>query len=137
MDVNVIAALLKLFFRELLVPVIPFDMYTQFINASKIEDYNNKLIEIKTLIQTLPKVNYDVLEFLLRHLVKVAQKSEINKMEPSNLAIVFGPSLLRVEERVDADMQQQIANMMNMSSQNSLVENMISQVDWLFDGNPN
>lgn len=110
-------------------PVIPFEMYNQFINASKISDYNSKLIEIKNLVQALPKVHYDVLEFLMRHLVKVAARSEVNKMEPSNLAIVFGPSLLRLEEKGEADMQQQIANMMNMSSQNSLIENMITQTD--------
>ena len=108
-------------------PVIPFKMYHQFINASKIADYDTKLIEIKNLVQALPKVHYDVLDFLMRHLVNVAARSEVNKMETSNLAIVFGPSLLRLEEKGEADMQQQIANMMNMSSQNSLIENIITQ----------
>ncbi|KAJ3366281.1 Rho GTPase-activating protein 15 [Kappamyces sp. JEL0680] len=131
MDVNVIAALVKLFFREIQTPVIPFGMYSDFISVMKIEDYNSRLIEIKNLVQKLPKVHYDVLDYLMRHLVKVAAKSEVNKMEPSNLAIVFGPSLIRVEEKGD-DMQSAYANMMNMSFQNALVENMITQteVDW-------
>ncbi|KAJ3305747.1 hypothetical protein HDV03_001155 [Kappamyces sp. JEL0829] len=126
----------QMFFREIQTPVIPFGMYSDFISVMKIEDYNSRLIEIKNLVQKLPKVHYDVLDYLMRHLVKVAAKSEVNKMEPSNLAIVFGPSLIRVEEKGD-DMQSAYANMMNMSFQNALVENMITQTEWLFDGNPN
>jgi RhoGAP domain len=57
---------------------------------SGIDNYDNRLIEIKTLVQSLPKENYTVLEYLMRHLVRVASLSEENKMEPSNLAIVFG-----------------------------------------------
>ncbi|KAJ3272286.1 hypothetical protein HDV01_005825 [Terramyces sp. JEL0728] len=133
-DVNVIAALLKLFFREVQIPVIPFTMYSQFIDSMKIDDYNNRLCTIKTLVQALPKVHYDVLEYLMRHLVKVSAQSEVNKMEPSNLAIVFGPSLIRPMESGESDMY---ANMMNMSFQNGLIEAMINQTEWLFDGNPN
>lgn len=93
----------------------------------KIENYNNRLCEIKTLVQSLPKVHYDVLEFLIRHLVRVANRSEVNKMEPSNLAIVFGPSLIRAQEVGAVDMQSAYANMMNMSFQNALVEAIIIQ----------
>ncbi|KAI8906692.1 Rho GTPase activation protein [Gorgonomyces haynaldii] len=109
-DINVVSGLLKLYLH--------------------IEDYNARLIEIKNNVQALPKENYTVLEFLMRHLVQVAAHSDENKMEPSNLAIV--PSVLRQRETA-GDMQQAMANMMNMTFQNSLVESII----WLFDGNPN
>jgi Rho GTPase-activating protein 12/27 len=128
-DVNVVAALLKLFLREIQIPVIPFQMYTQFIDVMKIEDYNSRLCDIKTMVQQLPKVHYDVLEALMRHLVIVASHSEINKMEPSNLAIVFGPSLIRQPETNVADMQAAYANMMNMSFQNALIESMVIQTE--------
>jgi RhoGAP domain len=104
-------------------------MYKPFIDVMKIEDYNTRLIEIKNLTQKLPKVHYDVLEYLMRHLVKVSSKSDINKMEPTNLAIVYGPSLIRAEEKGEGDMQAAYANMMNMSFQNSLIENMITQTE--------
>jgi hypothetical protein len=99
------------------------------MQAMKIEVYNDRLCEIKTLVQKLPKVHYQVLEYLLRHLHKVATYSEINKMEASNLAIVFGPSLIRVEDTGAIDMQAAYANMMNMSNQNQLIEAMIVQCD--------
>lgn len=133
MDVNVIAALLKLFFREIQIPCIPFKFYFQYIEAMKIEDYDSRLIEIKNLVQKLPKVHYDTLEYLMRHLGKVAAKSDINKMEPSNLAIVFGPSLLRAEEKGEVDMQSAYANMMNMSFQNACIEAMITQTEVIID----
>ncbi len=87
---NAVAGLLKLFFRELVDPVIPFEFYDRFIDAMKIEVYNDKLIAIKDLVQTLPKENYSVLEYLMSHLNRVSTYSEENKMDPSNIAIVFG-----------------------------------------------
>ncbi len=55
-----------------------------------IDDYNDRLCAIKTHVQDLPKEHYVVLEYLMRHLSRVAACSEDNKMEPSNIAIVFG-----------------------------------------------
>ena len=118
-----------MFLRELKVPVIPFTRYNEYMDTMKIENYNDRLSEIKTLVQKLPKVHYEVLEYLIRHLAKVASHGEINKMEASNLAIVFGPSLIRVEESGQVNMQAAMANMMNMSFQNSLVESMITQTE--------
>lgn len=112
-------------------------MYEEFITVMKIEDYNNRLCEIKTLVQLLPKAHYDTLEYLIRHLLRVSIQSEENKMDPSNLAIVFGPSLIRVVEKDTNDMQAMMGNMVNMTFQNSLIEAIITQTEWMFDGNPN
>ena len=128
LDINAISGLLKLYFRELLDPLIPFEFYDRFVGSMRIEDYNERLIEIKNLVQAIPKENYKVLEYLMRHLIKVAGYSEENKMEPSNLAIVFGPSLIR-QATVAGDMQAAYSNMMNMTFQNSLVESMIIQTE--------
>jgi len=47
-------------------------------------------------------------------------------MEPSNLAIVFGPTIMRPKiETIDA--------VMNTGYQNSIVEQFIVQADWFFD----
>ncbi|KAI8927778.1 Rho GTPase activation protein [Entophlyctis helioformis] len=135
-DLNAVSGLLKLYFRELKDPLIPFEFYDRFIACMKIEEYNDRLIEIKTLVQSLPKVHYDVLEYLMRHLVRVASHSDVNKMEPSNLAIVFGPTIIRVPSNGNDDMHAAYANMMNMSFQNALVEAIVVQTEWIFDGSP-
>jgi FMN-dependent NADH-azoreductase len=77
------------YFRELKNPLVPFEFYTEFINAAskkkrkgenveratdtemtEIDNYNDKLIAMKTLVQGLPLSNYSVLEFLIRHLAR-------------------------------------------------------------------
>ncbi|KAJ3024486.1 UNVERIFIED_CONTAM: hypothetical protein HDU68_008114 [Siphonaria sp. JEL0065] len=127
-DINVVTGLLKSYFRELQNPLIPYEVYDQFIASSKLADYNERLIQLKTLIQALPSCNYNVL---------VADNSEINKMEQSNLAIVFAPTLIRTPDGTgDAAQiaQQGYASMANMPFHNKLIESMIEQYDWVFDG---
>ena len=45
----------------------------------------------------IPKKKKKVLGKLMGMLHKVSEKSEINKMTPANLAIVFGQNLLRTD----------------------------------------
>ncbi|KAJ3344321.1 ribosomal protein S15 [Gonapodya sp. JEL0774] len=89
-DINNLTSLLKLYFRELQNPLIPFEMYEHFVEASRILDYDERLYEAKRLVDAMPVHNREVLEYLIRHLQKVTAKSDINKMEPNNIAIVFG-----------------------------------------------
>ncbi|KAI8843180.1 hypothetical protein BJ741DRAFT_660220 [Chytriomyces cf. hyalinus JEL632] len=136
-DVNVITGVLKSYFRELQNPLIPYTVYEQFISSSKIGDYNDRLIALKTLVQQLPPCNYNVLSYLLKHLRKVSDRCDVNKMEQSNLAIVFAPTLIRTQEVVgDAASiaQQQYASMGNMPYHNKLIESMLEQCEWIFDG---
>ncbi|KFM71917.1 Rho GTPase-activating protein 68F, partial [Stegodyphus mimosarum] len=54
-----------------------------------------KLPVAKSLIlHRLPEDNYEILHYLFEFLVKVVDRSDLNKMTASNLAIVFGPNLL-------------------------------------------
>ncbi|KAJ3131022.1 Rho GTPase-activating protein 15, partial [Physocladia obscura] len=125
-DINVVTGLLKSYFRELQNPLIPYEFYDQFIASSKVPDYNERLIELKTLIQSLPQNNYTVLSYLIQHLRKIAEKSDVNKMEESNLAIVFAPTLIRTAESVGGDAavaaQQGYLSMANMPFHNKLIE---------------
>ncbi|XP_075341188.1 rho GTPase-activating protein 45 isoform X1 [Odontesthes bonariensis] len=50
---------------------------------------------VKELLQELPKANMATLRYIIRHLRRIAELEEDNKMSPSNLGIVFGPSLMR------------------------------------------
>ncbi|KAI8920163.1 Rho GTPase activation protein, partial [Powellomyces hirtus] len=131
MDINVVASTLKLYFRELEDPLVPFGFYDRFIAAAKLDDYDTRLIELKNLVQALPRPNYDTFEYIIRHLARVTSHSAENKMEPSNLAIVFGPTLIRAPEN---GAQSGYNTILNMSYQNLLVEAVLVQVDWVFDG---
>jgi hypothetical protein len=76
----------------------------------------------------------------MRHLNRVAANSDVNKMEPSNLAIVFGykgcilklicsPTAIRTKSNGNDDMSAAYANMLNMSYQNGLIEAIILQTE--------
>ncbi|XP_063746821.1 rho GTPase-activating protein 45 isoform X2 [Eleginops maclovinus] len=51
--------------------------------------------KLKQLLKELPKANVATLRYIIRHLRRIAELEEDNKMSPSNLGIVFGPSLMR------------------------------------------
>jgi hypothetical protein len=92
------------------------------------------MCQIKSLIQALPKPHYDILECIILHLHKISQYSEKNKMETMNLAIVFGPGILRMPVGDPTDLKSAYGDMLNMGFQNSFVEACLIQANWLFDG---
>lgn len=49
------------------------------------------------MLKSMPPENQVVLSFLCNFLARVVQFSSLNKMTTSNIAIVFGPNLLRCE----------------------------------------
>ena len=67
-DPNIIAGLLKRFFREQADCLLTSNMYATFIAMCEIEDYDTRHIALKNVIHTLPDVNLKTLAFLFRHL---------------------------------------------------------------------
>uniref|UniRef100_A0A3Q3D1K4 Rho GTPase activating protein 45 n=1 Tax=Hippocampus comes TaxID=109280 RepID=A0A3Q3D1K4_HIPCM len=51
--------------------------------------------KLRELLKELPKANMATLRYLIRHLRRITELEEENKMSPNNLGIVFGPSLMR------------------------------------------
>lgn len=89
-------------------------------------DYEERMYQIKSIIHSLPKANYMVLEYLMRHLNRVASCSAVNKMESSNLALIFSVGLLRSS-------QQDLSSIMQSDLQSKIIEAIIQQVDWFFE----
>ncbi|KFU84779.1 RHG23 protein, partial [Turnix velox] len=80
------------------------DKYNDFIEANRIEDASERMRTLRKLIRDLPGHYYETLKFLVGHLKTIADHSEKNKMEPRNLALVFGPTLVRTSEDNMTDM---------------------------------
>ena len=93
-DVNVVSSLLKLFIRSLPDALLPSSFYNHFIEADK-KFGLERLRELKDLLESLPKYSYETMKHLIRHLHRVSKNCEVNLMEPKNLAIIFGPSIIR------------------------------------------
>ncbi|KAG7303319.1 hypothetical protein JYU34_011807 [Plutella xylostella] len=93
-DIHVLTGSLKLFFRELKEPLIPFSVFDRVLSACSIKPREARIKEFRDIVQSLPQCNRDTLKYLLEHLLRVTQYSERNRMHTANLAIVFGPTLL-------------------------------------------
>ncbi|XP_044300673.1 rho GTPase-activating protein 23 isoform X4 [Varanus komodoensis] len=125
-DLNVISSLLKSFFRKLPEPLFTDDKYNDFIEANRIEDPSERMKTLRKLIRDLPGHYYETLKFLVGHLKTIADHSEKNKMEPRNLALVFGPTLVRTSEDNMTDM------VTHMPDRYKIVETLIQHSDWFF-----
>jgi len=88
-DINTIASLIKIWFRELPTPIL---------NALPAESifYSNDMHDCVNAFNTLPEPQKTLLDWLLHLLIMTATNSGINKMTAQNLAIVVAPNLYDV-----------------------------------------
>ncbi|GFS40150.1 hypothetical protein NPIL_350481 [Nephila pilipes] len=93
-DIHCVASLLKMYFRELPNPLLTFHLYDKFVNAVQ-ADEDMRLLKLRDVVQQLPPPHYRSLEYLMRHLSKVAAYGFQTGMTPKNVAIVWAPNLLR------------------------------------------
>uniref|UniRef100_A0A5F9D7K6 Rho GTPase-activating protein 12 n=1 Tax=Oryctolagus cuniculus TaxID=9986 RepID=A0A5F9D7K6_RABIT len=96
-DIHVVTGALKMFFRELPEPLFTFNHFNDFVNAIK-QEPRQRVAAVKDLIRQLPKPNQDTMQILFRHLKRVIENGEKNRMTYQSIAIVFGPTLLKPEK---------------------------------------
>ncbi|KAM6920557.1 rho GTPase-activating protein 12-like isoform 5-T6 [Lycodopsis pacificus] len=96
-DIHVTTGALKMYFRELPEPLFTYALFHDFVSAIKISDYRQRVQSIKDLVRQLPKPNHDTMQALFKHLRKVIEHGDENRMNTQSVAIVFGPTLLRPE----------------------------------------
>lgn len=77
------------------------------------------------MIAKLPKASQEMLKVLVRHLSKVAAKSEVNLMTAANIGVCFGPTLLRPREET-------VASIMDIKFCNEVVQILIEKADTVF-----
>ncbi|XP_058875558.1 rho GTPase-activating protein 12-like isoform X5 [Acipenser ruthenus] len=124
-DTHVITGALKMFFRELPEPLFTHNYFDDFVSAIKSQDYEQRVQSIKDVIKQLPKPNQDTMQALFKHLRKVIEHGEENRMNTQSVAIVFGPTLLRPETETG-----NIA--VHMVYQNQIVELILLEYESIF-----
>ncbi|KAI8912042.1 Rho GTPase activation protein [Powellomyces hirtus] len=97
-DVHSIANLVKLYLRQLPVPVFPFPPAERSAYAELGEAERVTLLRGK--INALPRGHLTVLKYLVDHLSRVIQQSAYNKMTGPNLSLIFGPIMF--QEQMEA-----------------------------------
>uniref|UniRef100_A0A669B5Y2 Chimaerin n=1 Tax=Oreochromis niloticus TaxID=8128 RepID=A0A669B5Y2_ORENI len=125
-DINIITGALKLYFRELPIPLITYDAYPRFIEAAKITDPEKRLEALHEALKLLPPAHCETLRYLMGHLKRVTQYEKENLMTSENLGIVFGPTLMRAPE-LDA-----MTALNDIRYQRLVVESLITNEDVLF-----
>ncbi|KAI9279424.1 hypothetical protein BC943DRAFT_383562 [Umbelopsis sp. AD052] len=128
-DINVVVDAFKQFFRDLPQPLLTFDLYGDYMKASAVEDHDQRILAIKKVTKRLPTNNYILLKRLIEHFVVVTDYEAYNHMYATNLAIVFGPTLLRPEPGPVSF----ATTMANLGHQQNVVKNLITHYHFIFD----
>ncbi|KAL7273471.1 Rho-type gtpase-activating protein [Rhizina undulata] len=105
-DICGVTSVLKQYFRNLPTPLLTYDIYERFVETSTVFEEEKRVKAVKDLIDELPSIHRDCLQFVIFHLARVAARKEENLMNTRNLAVVFAPTLLRhtSDEREMSDM---------------------------------
>ncbi|KAG5268264.1 hypothetical protein AALO_G00210590 [Alosa alosa] len=124
-DIHVTTGALKMFFRELPEPLFTYASFNDFVNAIKCPDYQQRVGSVRDLIGQLPRPNQDTMQTLFKHLRRVIDHGDENRMTSQSVAIVFGPTLLRPEA--------ESGNMaVHMVYQNQIVELVLLEQESIF-----
>ncbi|XP_077335141.1 rho GTPase-activating protein 4 isoform X4 [Lithobates pipiens] len=99
-DVDSVAGVLKLYFRGLEKPLFPNDMFHDLLCSLQLET-QDRVVHLKKLVQQLPITVTLVLRYLFAFLNHLSQYSDENMMDPYNLAVCFGPTLVSIPEGED------------------------------------
>uniref|UniRef100_A0A670I984 SLIT-ROBO Rho GTPase-activating protein 2 n=1 Tax=Podarcis muralis TaxID=64176 RepID=A0A670I984_PODMU len=100
-DMDSIAGVLKLYFRGLEHPLFPKEIFHDLIACVTMDNLQERALHIRKVLLTLPKTTLIVMRYLFAFLNHLSQFSEDNMMDPYNLAICFGPTLMSVPEGHD------------------------------------
>ncbi|XP_073851511.1 rho GTPase-activating protein 11A isoform X3 [Macaca fascicularis] len=92
-----VAGLLKLFFRELPEPILPADLHEALLKAQQLGTEEKKKATL-LLSCLLADHTVHVLRYFFNFLRNVSLRSSENKMDSSNLAVIFAPNLLQTNE---------------------------------------
>ncbi|KAM3927343.1 GEM-interacting protein [Leptodactylus fuscus] len=131
-----ITSALKHFLKELPDSVVSHHLYEKFMAFSKEfpedkrdpETRQEAVQQMKDILCRLPASNYNTLRHLTAHLYRVSERFEDNKMNPNNLGIIFGPTLIRPAPDQDKPM----TCLLDSGNQAQAVEFLINNYEKIF-----
>ncbi|TKR77964.1 hypothetical protein L596_018848 [Steinernema carpocapsae] len=128
-ETKTISSAIKTFLRNLPEPLMTFELHNHFINAAKMDDQKERVGHIHYYVYQLPESHKRMLEIIIRHLRRVADRHNENLMTVGNLGVCFGPTLLRPKEET-------MAAIMDIKFCNVVVEVLIAHCQKIFGSPP-
>uniref|UniRef100_A0A671S8U8 SLIT-ROBO Rho GTPase-activating protein 2 n=1 Tax=Sinocyclocheilus anshuiensis TaxID=1608454 RepID=A0A671S8U8_9TELE len=98
-DINSVAGVLKMYFRNLDNPLFPKEKFNDLIAC--VRDLYERALSIRKILTTAPRPTLVVMRYLFAFLNHLSQYSDENMMDPGNLAICFGPTLMPTPDLLD------------------------------------
>ncbi|XP_016134281.1 SLIT-ROBO Rho GTPase-activating protein 2 [Sinocyclocheilus grahami] len=100
-DMDSIAGVLKLYFRGLENALFPKEVFHDLMSCVSMENLQDRAVHICKVLLSLPSNILVIMRYLFAFLSHLSQYSDVNMMDPYNLAICFGPTLMSVPEGHD------------------------------------
>ncbi|KAL6040006.1 hypothetical protein STEG23_015572, partial [Scotinomys teguina] len=145
-NVNDVAELLKEFFYEMKDPLLPDDLYMSFLLTATLKP-RDQVSALQLLVYLMPPCHSDTLERLLKALHKITENCEDsigidgqlvpgNRMTSTNLALVFGTSLLKKGKVAKSESRKMKLGIDHYVASVNVVRAMIDNWDILFQVPP-
>ncbi|XP_063686226.1 rho GTPase-activating protein 35-like isoform X5 [Bolinopsis microptera] len=113
-SVHVVASSIKKFLKRLPTPVIPHEFHDLLLAAvakpstevgnleatANADHVVRSLVKVQEILNTFVKQRKLTLAYIIRHLSRIAELKDQNKMSAFNLAIIFWPTLLQPTQDV-------------------------------------
>ncbi|XP_053506195.1 SLIT-ROBO Rho GTPase-activating protein 1b [Ictalurus furcatus] len=100
-DINSVAGVLKMYFRNLDNSLFPKEKFNDLISCVRTENLYERALSIRKLLMTSPRPTLVIMRYLFAFLNHLSQYSDENMMDPGNLAICFGPTLMPTPDLLD------------------------------------
>merc|ERR1719264_1601263 len=117
-DINSVAGVLKLYLRELREPVFQIQYFDHFMELAQLESKHEFVVKVRDVVRSWPRSVFIVMRYLFAFLNHLSEFSDENMMDPYNLAICFGPTLVPIPEERD---QVQFQNLVNELIKNFII----------------
>ncbi|KAH3764490.1 hypothetical protein Pelo_3596 [Pelomyxa schiedti] len=94
-DPFTVGSLVKMYFREMTDPLMPFSMYEKFLELNTITEKSAFFAAAVPLLNSLPPSNKKLLKYVSEFVMRLISHSAANKMDAKNASICLAPNFLR------------------------------------------